>query len=297
MSTSGIRVWRSLLFVPANVVRFVDKARSSGADAIQLDLEDAVAPKEKAAARRAVATAADRVSREGAGVVVRINRPLALALPDIDASVGPHVGALALPKIMGPDHVRLLSEVVAEAERRAGIAVGSTRFILMIETAEAALRVRDIASADPRVVGLTLGSEDLATEFGVDPGSDVLATHHATLVAAAVAARIAPLGLVGSIAEFRDLTAFGAVVRRSREFGYRGASCIHPAQIPMLNAAFTPTRDEVERASTIVAAYDEAHARGEGAISLDGRMIDVPVAERARALLASYEATLPHAHV
>jgi citrate lyase subunit beta/citryl-CoA lyase len=288
------RLWRSLLFVPANVDRFFDKARSSGADAIQLDLEDAVAPNEKAAARRAVAAAAERVSGGAADVIVRINRPLTLALEDIAASVGPHVYALTLPKIMGADHIRLLGEAVAEAEVRAGIAVGTTRFIVMVETAEAALRAREIAMADPRVIGMTLGSEDLATDLGVEPVADVLETYHALLVAAAVAARIAPLGLVGSIAEFRDLDAFARVVRRSRAFGYRGASCIHPAQIPVINAAFTPSRAEVERASTIVAAYDAAHARGEGAIELDGRMIDVPIAERARALLATYEATLAH---
>jgi citrate lyase subunit beta/citryl-CoA lyase len=227
-------------------------------------------------------------------VVVRINRPLSLAVDDIAAAVGPHVGTLALPKVMGPDHVRLLAEIVAEAEARNGVPSGSTRFIVMIETAEAALRAARIATADPRVVALTLGTEDLATDLGVDPAAQALDAHHAVLVAAAVAAGVLPLGLVGSIAQFRDLTAFGALARRSRAFGYRGAACIHPAQIPALHAAFTPALADVERAREIVAAYDAAHAGGLGAIELDGRMIDIPVAERARALIASYEATLPH---
>ena len=294
MNAATLPPWRSLLYVPANVDRFVDAAHASGADGIQLDLEDAVAPGEKAAARRVVAAAAAKVSRGGADVVVRINRPLSLAVDDIDASVGPNVGTLALPKVMGPDHVRLISEIVAEAESRNGVPVGSTRFIVMIETADAALRVREIANADPRVIALTLGTEDLATDLGVDPAAEVLAPHHAALVAAAVGARVLPLGLVGSIAQFRDLGAFAAIARRSREFGYRGAACIHPTQIAVLNAAFTPALEDVERARRIVAAYDAAHAGGQGAISLDGRMIDVPVAERARALLARYEATLSH---
>jgi len=294
MNAAPLPAWRSLLFVPVNVERFVDAAHASGADGILLDLEDAVAPGEKATARRAVAGAAAKVSRAGADVIVRINRPLALAVDDIAASVGPNVGALALPKVIGPDHVRLISEIVAEAEQRNGVTLGTTRFIVMIETAEAALHIPQIAKADPRVVALTLGTEDLATDLGVDPAAGALEAHHTALVTAAVAARVLPLGLVGSIAQFRDLGAFGAIARRSREFGYRGAACIHPAQIPVLNAAFTPSLDDVERARKIVAAYDAAHAAGQGAISLDGRMIDVPVAERARALIASYDATLSH---
>jgi citrate lyase subunit beta/citryl-CoA lyase len=294
MSAGFVPAWRSLLFVPANVERFVDAAHTTGADAIELDLEDAVAPAEKAAARNNVRAAAAKVSRNGAHVVVRINRPLSLAIDDVNASVGPNVGSLALPKVMGADHVRLISELVAEAEHRTGAAVGSTRFIVMIETAEAVLRAREIANADPRVVALTLGTEDLATDLGVDPAAEVLESYHATLVAAAVSARVLPLGLVGSIAQFRDLEAFAAIARRSRAFGYRGAACIHPRQIPVLNTAFTPDPADVERARSIVAAYDAAHAGGQGAIALDGHMIDVPVAERARALIASYEATSSH---
>jgi citrate lyase subunit beta/citryl-CoA lyase len=294
VKAASLGAWRSLLFVPANVERFIDAAPAAGADGIELDLEDAVAPGEKAAARRNVRAAAAKVACGGAHVVVRINRPLALAVDDIDASVGPDVGTLALPKVMGADHVRLISEVVADAEQRHDVAVGSTRFILMIETAEAALRVREIATADPRVIGLTLGTEDLATDLGVEPAAPVLEVHHAMLVAAAVAAGILPLGLVGSIAQFRDAAAFESVARRSRAFGYRGAACIHPSQIAALNAAFTPALEDVERARKIVAAYDAAHAGGRGAVALDGRMIDIPVAERARALIASYEASLSH---
>jgi citrate lyase subunit beta/citryl-CoA lyase len=286
--------WRSLLYVPVNVERFVEGAHAAGADAIILDLEDAIAPSEKTSARTVVASAAARVSRAGADVAVRINRPLSLAVDDIFASVGPHVGTLVLPKIAGPGHVRLLSETVAEAEAKNGVAIGHTRFIVMIETAAAALDVARVAAADPRVAALVLGTEDLATDLGVDPAADVLLPLHAALVAAAVATGLLPLGLVGSIAEFRDLDAFGEIARRSRAYGYRGAACIHPSQIPALHAAFTPHPQEVERARKIIAAYDAALASGLGAISLDGRMIDIPVANRARALLASYEALTSH---
>jgi citrate lyase subunit beta/citryl-CoA lyase len=290
VSALDFPAWRSLLYVPANVERFVARAHAAGADAVILDLEDAVAPDQKAAARRSVGPAAAQLVRYGIDVMVRINRPLTLAVDDLAGVVGPDVGCLVLPKVMGPDHLRLLSEVVTECEVRHGVRAGTTRFVVIIETAEAVLRVREIAHADPRIVALTLGTEDLATELHVDPAADVLAAHHAALIAAAVDAAVLPLGLVGSIAEFRDLAAFGAIARRSGEYGYRGSACIHPAQIPILNAAFTPALEEVERARKIVAAYDAAQANGQGAIALDGRMIDVPVAQRAHALLKTYEA-------
>lgn len=289
-----MRAWRSLLYVPANVAKYVATAHASGADAIVLDLEDAVAPKEKSAARAGIRAAAQAVSRDGADVVVRINRPLDLAIADIDAAIGPNVGALALPKVTGPEHLRLLAEHMAQAERRCGTAEGSTRIIAMAETAQAIGRLEQIASAHPRVIAMTLGVEDFATDLGVDSRSPAIAPFHALTVAACAATGIRPLGLVGSIAEFRDLEAFGETVARSRAFGYRGAACIHPAQVAVLNATFTPSADEIDRARTIVAAYDAAHANGLGAIAVDGRMIDVPIADRARALLASVETFPTH---
>src|SRR6266700_5959277 len=114
--TQDLPVWRSMLFVPVTQRRFVEGAARRGADAIILDLEDSVAASEKERARALVAEAADTVSRGGADVVVRINRPLRLAVRDIEAAIGPRVLALALPKVDGLDHVRLLAEIVDEAE-------------------------------------------------------------------------------------------------------------------------------------------------------------------------------------
>src|SRR5258708_26661616 len=139
--TRPLPAWRSLLFVPVLSERFLAKAHTRGADALILDLEDSIIPANKEAARQALPAAVPRVAQNGADVVVRINRPLELAVPDIAASVMPGVAALMLPKSMGPDHVRLLAELVTAREEALDMAVGPTRFLVLIE-GPAALRPR-----------------------------------------------------------------------------------------------------------------------------------------------------------
>src|SRR6516162_7260567 len=145
MSLPPLPVWRSLLFVPVTAKRFVDGAARRGADAIILDLEDSVAASEKERARTLVAEAAEIVSRGGADVVVRINRPLRMAVRDIEAAVGPRVSALGLPKTDSAEHVRLIAEMVDEVEAERGMAPGTTRLIAMVETAAAFFQIAEIA--------------------------------------------------------------------------------------------------------------------------------------------------------
>ena len=134
MTTRPTPNWRSLMFVPVLAERFIAKAHTRGADALILDLEDSIIPSKKAEARAAIAAAVPRVAQNGADVVVRINRPLELAVPDIEAAVMPGVSALMLPKVMGPEHVRLLAELVTEREMQLGMEIGHTRFLVLIET-------------------------------------------------------------------------------------------------------------------------------------------------------------------
>jgi len=283
--TASLPIWRSLLFVPVTQRRFVDGAARRGADAIILDLEDAVAPSEKERARTLVPEAAAIVSRGGADVVVRINRPLRLAVRDIEASVGPGVLALALPKADSAEHVRLLAEIVDEVEAERGMAPGTTRFIAMVETADAFFRLHEIARAHPRLCAITLGAEDFSTSAGIMAEPEALTMPKQMAVFAARAAGIMPMGFIGSIAEFHDLDAFRQTIRRSRRFGFIGASVIHPSQVPILNEEFRASPAEIDHAERVVAAYDKALAAGVGAVTVDGRMIDVPVVERARLLL------------
>ncbi len=288
--TANLPVWRSLLFVPVTVPRFVEGAARRGADAIILDLEDSVAASEKERARALVPQAAAIVARGGADVVVRINRPWRMAVRDIEAAVGPAVQALALPKTDSADHVRMAAEVVDEVEAERGIAPGTTRLIAMVETAAAFFHLAEIARAHPRLCALTLGAEDFATSAGIMAEPEALTMPKQMAVFAARAAGIMPLGFIGSIAEFHDLDAFRQTIRRSRRFGFIGASVIHPSQVPILNQEFRPPAGEIDHARRVVAAYDKALAEGVGAVTVDGRMIDVPVVERARLLIEREEA-------
>lgn len=278
--------WRSLLFVPATAERFVAKAHTRGADVIILDLEDSIPPAEKETARAALPAAAATVGQAGAEVAVRINRPLELAVPDIAAAVMPQVTALMLPKIMGPEHVRLLSEVVAAREAALGLPLGRTRFIGIVETPQALPHLAAIAAADPRMAALGIGSEDLSTELEAVPGADLLYHFGMMVVAAARGAGILPMGSVGAFADFRDLEGYRASLKRSRRLGFACATCIHPAHVPIINEEYGVAPEDADRARRLIAAFEEALARGEGAVAFEGAMIDLPVVERARRLLA-----------
>src|SRR5436309_4347943 len=284
MTSSTLPVWRSLLFVPVTARRFVDGAALRGADAIILDLEDSVAASEKERARTLVPEAAEIVSRGGAEVVVRIHRPLRLAVRDIEAAVGPCVLALALPKTDSPEHVRLLAEIVDEVEAERGLAPGTTRFIAMVETAAAFFRIAEIARAHPRLCALNLGAEDFALSAGILPDAEGLFMPKQMAIFATRAADIMPLGFIGTVAEFHDLDGFRQTIRRSRRLGFIGASVIHPSQVPILNEEFRPGAAEIEHARRVVTAHDKVLPGGVGAVTVDGKMIDVPIAERARLL-------------
>jgi citrate lyase subunit beta/citryl-CoA lyase len=283
-------LWRSLLYVPANVDRFIQGAHRYGADAIILDLEDSVPDNERPRARRDLQASAATVARSGADVVVRINRPWRQTILDLEAAISPRVQALAVTKTESADHVRLIAEVVSELETERGMPMGTTQFIVMIETAAAFFRMPEIASADPRIVAMTLGGEDFALSVGMLPEPEGLFMPKQQLQIAARAAGIMPLGFIGTVADYKDLEAFRATVQRSRRLGFLGASVVHPSQVPILNAEFAPSTDEVDAARRILAAYEGAVAGGRGSIAVDGKMVDVPVVRRAEQTLERHAA-------
>jgi citrate lyase subunit beta / citryl-CoA lyase len=279
-------MWRSLLYVPVTSERFVAKAHTRGADAIILELEDAVAPSEKERARGLVAGTAVTVSQGGADVLVRVNRPWRLAVRDLEAAIGPNVRGLVLPKVDSAEHVLALAEIAASVEADAGLPVGHTLFFPRIEGPKGLLNVAEIAAAHPRVVAIGLGSSDYTIATGMRAGGagNEIASFH--VVNAAAAAGIVPLGLVGAIVDFSDLDGFRRIAEESRALGLRGAPCVHPSQVEILNDVFSPTAEELERARRIVEAYERALAAGEGAITVDGEFVDVPYYEQAKRLLA-----------
>ena len=240
-------------------------------------------------ARTLVPAAAKVVGRSGADVLVRINRPWHQAFRDIEAVVGPQVMALMCPKVESPEHLGVIAELLDTIEAERGLPRGHTRLVALVETADAYFRVREIAKATSRLDAISLGAEDFATSVAMEPIAETLQAPKQTVIIAARAAGIVPIGFMGTVADFDDLDAFRATIRRSRKFGFAGASCIHPSQVPILNEEFGWSDAEVDRARRMVAAYDAAKAQGIGAVTFDGKMIDVPVVERAQALIRQAE--------
>jgi len=286
MSTRSLPAWRSLMFCPANAERFVAKAHTRGADAIILDLEDSVAAAEKATARSGVAKAVLTVGQAGADVLVRINRELHWAVEDICAVVGPAVMGLVIPKVMGSEHLRLLAEVVTARELALGLPVGHTCFVALVESAGALEHLNAIARADARMVAMAVGGEDLATDLDAEPTADTLYVAKMLGLHAARAAGILPMGVLASVAGIADSEAYRAMLTRSRALGFACATCVHPAQVPLLNTAFSPSEADIDRTRRLIAAYEEGVSRGVGAVLFEGAMIDKPVADRAYRLLA-----------
>jgi len=283
-------VWRSLMYVPVNVDKYVDKAHTRGADVIQLDVEDSVPPSEKDKARTLVEAAAKKVRRGGADVVVRINRPLSLAVRDLEHSICPDVNGIACTKVDSASHVRLLDEVVTECEEKRGMQIGHTKFITMIETADAFFRIYEIVRASDRIVACCIGGEDFALDNNMQPTGEALFYPKQHMVIAANSVGIVPLGFIDSVAGFGDWDKFRKMVRRSRDFGFMGAGCIHPGQVTIVNEEYTPSSDEVDYARKVVRMDKEAAASGRGSWSLDGKMIDIPVVVRAQKLIKRYDA-------
>lgn len=279
-------VWRSLLYVPVNVEKYVDKAHARGADCIQLDLEDSVPAAEKENARKLVQGAAKRVRRAGADVVVRINSPFEVSRKDLPFCISKEVDGIALTKCESAGHVREIDEFISDLEAKAGLTPGHTRLIAMIETPAAFFEMAAIARASPRLAAMNIGGEDFALETGMEPLEETLLMPKQQMIFAARSAGLMPLGFIASVAGYGDWEAFRRMVRRSRRFGFLGAGCIHPGQVPIVNEEYTPTPDEAAFARRVIEENAKAEAAGRASFAIDGKMIDIPVVLRAQRLLA-----------
>ncbi|MBM3649106.1 MAG: CoA ester lyase, partial [Alphaproteobacteria bacterium] len=278
------------LYVPGNVPKFIDKAHERGADCILVDLEDSVPPAEKPAARALLAETMTKVVRGGGDVAVRINRPLRLAMPDLEAAVRPGLAALFITKAEGVQHLRLLDEAVSELERERGMPPGGVGFAAMIEHPRALAEIDDIAERAPRLIAMMLGGEDFALETGSVPGDETLELPKRLVAFAAQAHGVAMIGILGTVADYSDPAAYKKSAERARRFGFSGGTCVHPGLVQALNEAFTPGADEVAQARKLIAADERAAAQGRGSFTVDGKMIDIPVIDRARRLIARHDA-------
>ncbi len=281
--------WRSLLFIPVHIDKFVDKAHTRGADAYILDMEDSVPLAQKEVARQKVKEAAKKVSVAGASALVRINLKLEMALLDVEAAVDPNVVAIVIPKVENIEQIKAITAAIGNQEKKLGIEAGQTKVIAMIESVEALPHLDEIASSHSRVIAMTLGSEDFSASAGMSPIPATLEMPNQMIVFACRRAGIEPLGFPGSIADYSDLSRFEETIELAKQMGFTGAFCIHPKQAKILNDKLTPSEQEVNHARDLIQAFDQATGKGKGAVEFAGKMIDLPVVISARKLVARYE--------
>ena len=289
-TTQPTPVWRSIMFVPAVSERFVESAFKVPADLLQIDLEDSVGPLQKKEARTRVGGIADRFAAAGRDVSVRVNRPWRMLVRDLEATVRKSVLAIALPKVPDASFVQSVAEVLAELEREQGLTIGHTRIITMIEDAEGVTNMNAIAAAHTRVAGQIVGAEDLAVSMQMAVDDDSLYVPNVMNVTACRRAGIMPVGFIGTVAEFKDQDAFRARIRRARKLGFESAFCVHPTQVGIINQEFAPSAAEVEFAQGLAAQFEIEVASGRAAFTYRGRMVDLPVVDQSRLVLARHAA-------
>mgnify|MGYP000063309506 CR=1 FL=1 len=282
---------RSYLFAPGNQPKLLDRVFECGADAVVLDLEDAVPASEKAAARRLVASAlagafsANDAQATEASVFVRIN-PTGTGhwRADIDAVTGPGITGIRIPKTETLESMCRVHDAVLDRERLLGLRTGSVRLVATIETARGIAQVESIAAA-PRLMGFTFGAADFCADISANL-SDRMATLHACsrLVIVSRAARLAP-PIAPVFTDLQDLEGLRLDTERLKHLGFFGRSAIHPRQIGIINSVFEPSAGEVAAAREVVAAYEAAEEEGSGVTRIGALFVDLAVVRRARTVL------------
>ncbi len=283
---------RSLLFVPGDSERKFAKARDIGADALILDLEDAVAPTRKDAARAIVAALLDDAGPRGWAFFVRVNPfDTGLTLADMAAVVKPGLDGLLVPKANGAEDIVRIGHYLDALEQKAGMAIGTVRLMVVAtETPAAMFALGSYAPAHPRLVGLTWGAEDLAAAIGAtgnkrDDGEWAFPYRvaRAQCLFASAAAGVAPIDTL--YADFRDADGLERSCRAARRDGFTGRIAIHPDQVATINRCFSPSDEELAEARRIVAAF--AASPDAGTLGIDGKMYDIPHLKAARRTLAA----------
>jgi len=278
---------RTLLFVPGNRQRMLERAPRAGADAIVIDLEDAVPRSEKRTARTLVRAAFPKLAASGVPIFVRVNNiHTGLARDDVMAVVRPGLAGIVHPKTDAPQDLRDLDVLLREAELKHKVRPGDIRTIPLIESPIAVLRCEAIALASDRIIALSLGGEDYTAALGVKRDAGGAALAYARGVIATVAAAYGMLAIDTPYAGIKDEPGLIAEARLAQAIGFKGKYLIHPDQAAPVNAVFSPSNDDVAYARRVVAAAALARKQRRGAVALDGAMVDAPIVARAEQVIA-----------
>lgn len=274
------RYRRSRLYLPGNTPKLMLNAGIHKPDGIILDLEDSVAPAKKSEARMLVRNALRQVDFYGAERMVRINQ-LPLGLEDLRYVVPHNVHVILIPKCETANQVQQVAETIAEISQGDGLEQNPVYLMPIIESALGVVNAYEIAAASESVVALAIGLEDYTADLGASRTKEGRESFFARsqIVNAARAAGVQPIDSVFS--DVADMAALRDVALESKTMGFDGMGCIHPRQIKVIHEAFAPDREEIEKAQTIVWAYDQAVEKGIGVIAIGSKMIDPPIVKRA----------------
>lgn len=280
------RLRRTMMFVPGANAAMLRDAPLFGADSVMFDLEDSVSLKEKDTSRALVHFALKTFDYSSVETVVRVNGLDSCGALDIEAVVLAGVNVIRLPKTETAQDIVDVEAVIERVERENGIEVGRTRMMAAIESAEGVLNAREIAKASKRLIGIALGAEDYVTNMKTRryPDGQELFFARSMLLHAARAAGIAAIDTVYS--DVNNTEGFQNEVRMIKQLGFDGKSVINPRQIPLVNEIYTPTEKEIDHAKQVIWAIREAESKGSGVISLNGKMVDKPIVERAERVIA-----------
>ena len=280
------RLRRTMMFVPGANAAMLRDAPLYGADSIMFDLEDAVSLKEKDSARTLVHFALKTFDYSNVETVVRINSLEAGGAQDVEAMVLAGVEVIRLPKTETAQDILDVDAVITSVEKDNQIPVGTTKMMAAIESAEGVLNAREIAKASERLIGIALGAEDYVTNMKTKryPDGQELSFARNMILHAARAAGIAAIDTVYS--DVDNVEGFQNEVQQIKQLGFDGKSVINPRQIPLVNAIYTPTDKEIQNAKEVIRGIREAEAKGSGVISVNGKMVDKPIVERAQRVIA-----------
>ncbi|VTS83323.1 citrate (pro-3S)-lyase subunit beta [Streptococcus dysgalactiae] len=280
------RLRRTMMFVPGANAAMLRDAPLFGVDSVMFDLEDSVSLKEKDTSRALVHFALKTFDYSSVETVVRVNGLDSCGALDIEAVVLAGVNVIRLPKTETAQDIVDVEAVIERVERENGIEVGRTRMMAAIESAEGVLNAREIAKASKRLIGIALGAEDYVTNMKTRryPDGQELFFARSMILHAARAAGIAAIDTVYS--DVNNTEGFQNEVRMIKQLGFDGKSVINPRQIPLVNEIYTPTEKEIDHAKQVIWAIREAESKGSGVISLNGKMVDKPIVERAERVIA-----------
>lgn len=279
-------ILRSLLFVPGNRPNMLQKALGFSPDVFVPDLEDSVPTDEKANARAVAASFLAKLSDTGSLVIPRVNSlDTGLLEQDLAAIITPKIYGLSIGKVQTVQEIAEICGLIEPLEQKAGLAIGRLKLIPWIESAKAIVNAYEICSSSKRIIAVAFGAEDFTNDMGIertDDDSEIVYARSAVCIAARAADIVA---LDTPYFGFRDPDGLQRDANSANKQGFKGKFAIHPTQIDIINAAFSPSPQEVEHAKRVLAAFEAAEHQGRGSTSLNGKVIDVPVVKRARAIL------------